>query len=175
MKEKLILQIERAFADVTHPGDDNLTYSTYGEEPEALKREFQGKTDWHVLDAAFLDQAPEGWASALSFFSDRALLFYLPAYMIADVRGELRTASPDARLCLPVTPPFESKKIASIWGGGTMGEWARNGFSLFSAEQVRVIVEYLWWKLDAYGYEDITISQALQHYWLDYWLDRLAG
>lgn len=166
MHDALIEQIRQAFADVDYPGDDDLTDSTYGEEPAALKEEFRGKTDWRVLDAAFLDQAPDGWGTALSFFSDRALLFYLPAYLIADLRGELDHQDPAGRLCLAVTPQSEDQKIAKRYGGGTLGEHARAGFSLFNAAQVQVIVAYLWWALDAYGYEDLTIRQALENYWM---------
>ena len=119
---ELIARIEGAFAAVEYPGDDNLTDSTYGEEPAALVEAFRGKTDWRALDAEFLDQAPDGWASALSFFSGDALRFYLPAYMIADIRGELKSSDPSFRLCSSVTPLGEKKKIAKIWGGGTMGE-----------------------------------------------------
>lgn len=32
--------------------------------------------------------------SALSFFSEAAFRFFFPAYLIADLRGELRTADP---------------------------------------------------------------------------------
>ncbi|NIQ08685.1 MAG: hypothetical protein GWO08_01665, partial [Gammaproteobacteria bacterium] len=57
----LIEKIEKAFADVEYPGDDNLTNS-YGDEADALVQEFTGKTDWRTCDAGFLDQAPAGWA-----------------------------------------------------------------------------------------------------------------
>ncbi len=85
----LIQKIEQAFANVEYSGDDNLTDSTYGEEPAALIEDFRGKTDWRALDPAFLNQAPDGWGTALSFFSADALRFYLPAYLIADIRGLL--------------------------------------------------------------------------------------
>ena len=62
-------QIEQAFADVEYPGDDDLTDSLYGDEPEALAREFGGKTDWQLLDAEFLDQAPDGWGKRRCRFS----------------------------------------------------------------------------------------------------------
>ncbi len=73
--QTLIDQIEQAFSQVEYPGDENLTDSTYGEEPEALINEFQGRTDWTTLTPKFLDQAPDGWGSALSFFSAAALQF----------------------------------------------------------------------------------------------------
>lgn len=165
MKE-LIDKIEQAFADVDYPGDDDLTGSTYGEEPAALVRDFRGKTNRQELDPAFLNQAPEGWGSALSFFSPRALRFYLPVYLIADIRGELSGPCPVSRLCSSLTPLGEAQRIAQMWGGGTMGERARRDFATFDDAQVSAVVAYLHWKLDAAdGYEP-TIEQALENYWL---------
>lgn len=163
---ELISRIEQAFADVTYPGDEDLTDSTYGEEPAALVEEFRGKTDWRQLDPEILDQAPDGWASALSFFSASALRFYLAAYLIADLRGLLKSSDPAIRLCASLTPLGEKKKIAKMWGGGTMGQRARAEFDTYDTEKVSVIVAYLWWKLEALGGHDDTIEQALENYWL---------
>jgi hypothetical protein len=163
----LIKRIEQAFADVTYPGDENLTDSTYGDEPSALAKEFRGEDDWRQLDAEFLDQAPDGWASALSFFSKNALRFYLPAYMIADIRGLLSSSDPAFRLCAFLTPLGEKKKIAKMWGGGTMGERARADFECYDNQQVSVIVDYLWWKLESLGGRRLIIEQALENYWLE--------
>lgn len=159
--------IENAFAGVKYPGDDDLTDSTYGEEPAALVEQFRGKTDWRELDAEFLDQAPDGWSSALSFFSANALRFYLPAYMIADIRGDLASSDPATRLCLCLTPLGEKQKIAKIWGGGTMGDRSRAEFAPYDAQQVSAIVAYLWWKLESLGGHDLLIEQALENYWLE--------
>ena len=161
----LIVRIQQAFADVRYPGDEHLTDSTYGEEPAALQVDFQGKDDWQALDDVFLDQAPDGWGSALSFFSGAALQFYLPAYLIADINGKLTHSDPAFRLCAFVTPQMQDKKIAKQFGGGTLGEHAQQEFELFDAAQVAVIVDYLWWKLEQDDYNP-TIEQALENYWL---------
>jgi len=164
--QSLISRIEQAFADVSYPGDEDLTDSTYGEEPAALVEAFRGKTDWRALSAEFLDQAPDGWGTALSFFSGNALRFYLPAYMIADIRGQLSVSDPAIRLCASLTPLGGMQKIAKFWGGGTMGERARAEFAVYDAEKVSVIVDYLWWKLESVGGHDEIIEQALENYWL---------
>ncbi len=164
---RLIDEIELAFADTIYPGDNDLTGSSYGDEPIALVNDFRGKTDWKQLDHGFLNQAPEGWGTALSFFSDNALRFYLPAYMIADIRGALDGCNdPAVRLCSSLTPAGEKQKVATMWGGGTMGERARACFAEFSAMQVSAVVAYLQWKLDEQEGSDMLIEQALQNYWL---------
>ena len=170
----LIDKITMAFADVAYPGDDDLTDSTYGEEPAALVRDFRGRTDWRALDAGFLDQAPEGWSSALSFFSSKALHFYLPAYLVADVSGDLKCSDPVSRLCLFVTPLGGRQRIAKAWGGGSMGEYAREGFKCLDARQVSAVVAYLWWRLESLGGYDPTIEQALENYWLVREAEQLA-
>jgi hypothetical protein len=164
--EDLIQTIKQAFADVSYPGDDNLTDSPYGDEPAALVEDFKGKTDWHGLDATFLDQAPDGWSSALSFFSDAALQFYLPAYLIADLNGELMHCDPSFRLCYGVTPQAKTQKIAKIWGGGTLADYARQDFARFTDEQVLAIVAYLWWKLESEPH-NLVVEHALEAYWLE--------
>lgn len=162
----LVDKIEEAFADVEYPGDDDLTDSTYGEEPAALIEDFRGKVDAKQLDAAFLNQAPDGWGTALSFFSGNALRFYLPAYLIADIQGELTDTDPTSRLCSSLTPLGAKQKISKMWGGGTMGERARADFDKFNTSQVSAVVAYLWWKLETTRRGDPTIEQALENYWM---------
>ncbi len=164
--ETLIERIRAAFLEVEYPGDDHLTGSTYGEEPEALTHEFRGRDNWQTLTPDFLNQAPDGWGTALSFFSAPALQFYLPAYLIADIQGTLTCGDPTTRLCAFVTPQLETKKLAKMHGGGTLGDAARADFEYFTREQVSVITAYLWWKLEAEGI-DLMIEQALENYWLD--------
>jgi hypothetical protein len=164
LKSTQIEQIKIAFATVEYPGDRDITSSTYGEEPEALQRDFIGKTDWRSIDYKFLDRAPEGWHSALSFFSDRAFHFYLPAYLIADIQGELKEVFPEFHLCYGINTGYKNVKIAKIWGGGTVASHARQRFDHFSTEQAAVIVDYLQWKPNIS--EDQEIIEALENYWL---------
>jgi hypothetical protein len=162
--EFLKAQIETAFAGVAYPGDHDLTSSTYGKEPEALKREFKGKRNWRELDAKFLDQAPEGWRTALSFFSDCAFVFFLPAYMIADLQNGLLEVTVEFHLFYGLTSATANEKIAEIWGGGTTGQGARRKYDQFDARQVAAIIAYLRWKLEQQA--DENILQALERYWL---------
>lgn len=66
--DELQKQIQTSFAKVEYPGDSNLRNSNEGEEPFLLEKEFTGKDDWRTLSPDFVDQAPDGFASALSFF-----------------------------------------------------------------------------------------------------------
>jgi hypothetical protein len=163
--QDLIQRIQEAFSEVAYPGENNLTDS-FGEEAEALVLDFGDKKDWRLLDPGFLNQAPQGWGSALSFFSGKALQFYLPAYLIADIEGTLEIGDATSRLCMFVTPIMEKKKLARFYGGGTLGDHARKEFELFTRQQVSVIVEYLLWKLETEGYNP-TVEQALENYWLE--------
>ena len=67
-KDQIIEQIRIAFEPNEYPGDWCLKNSTEGNEPYLVETEFKGKTDWEDIDVEFLDQAPQGYASALSFF-----------------------------------------------------------------------------------------------------------
>ena len=101
----------------------------------------------------------------MSFFSGAALRAYLPAYLIADIDGTLEIGDASTRLCAFVTPQVENRKLAAVYGGGTLGAHARAEFDAFTAAQVAAIVAYLFWKLDTEGYNP-TIEQALENYWL---------
>lgn len=152
--------IEKAFCDVNYPGDENLVNSSYGEEPELVKQHFRGKKDWRIINAEELDLD-----GALSFFSDEAFRFFLPAFLIADINDALSFNDPSIRLCWALTPQAEGQKIAKVFGGETMGERARKCLDDFSKEQVHAIVAYLQYRLTKDEYNP-TIQQALEHYWL---------
>ncbi|MFO1094190.1 MAG: hypothetical protein U0992_12895 [Planctomycetaceae bacterium] len=66
--ESIKTLIRNAFASVRFPGDSRLRGSSRGDEPFLLEQEFQGKTDWRTLDAAFLDQAADGFSTAAHAF-----------------------------------------------------------------------------------------------------------
>lgn len=161
--------IREAFADVSYPGDWCLTNSREGTEPALLEEEFRGKSDWRTLDPSFLDQAPNGFGSALSFFSDEAFHFYLPAYLLADLIGLLEQA--DVVFALTHGLDNESRHIKinpQRYGERTWFEHARHKFSMFNSQEVAAIVGYLRYKLDTAtitDYEKARIREALENYW----------
>lgn len=160
-KEELIRKITAAFSEVEYPGDDSLVNDSYGDEPGLVKNHFGGHNDWKILTHEFLD-----FDGALSFLSDKAFRFYIPAFIIADINEKLDYNDPTVRLCWYLNPQSENKKIAKIWGSGTMGERAKKCFDEFSNEQVSAIVSYLNWRLSYDKYNNI-IDQALGNYWLE--------
>ena len=158
--------IRVAFADVPYPGDANLRGSSEGDEPFLLEKEFVGRDDWQALDPKFLDQAPERLSSALSFFSDDAFRFYLPAYLIADLEKKLESADPVFHLCHGLDDASSNEAInPRRYGTETWFEYAADRFSLFSKKQAIAIVAYLKFKAEQDRFERERIEQALDNYW----------
>ena len=163
--------IRNAFANAEYPGDGALRGSDYGDEPYLLEEEFRGKTHWQTLDADFLDQAPSGYASALSFFSDQAFRFYLPAYLIADMDGRLECADVVFHLCHGLDDEKRGEQINPEWyGERTWFDAATDKFSKFTDDQVKAVVAYLRYKCQAMDPRELYrqfIEQALRNYWLE--------
>ena len=89
-KEAVIRSVIAAFENNSYPGDDYLLGSRQGCEPYDEVLPFQGQVKWQELTTEFLDQH----AGALHFFSEAGLRFFLPAFLVADLRGELQYAEP---------------------------------------------------------------------------------
>ena len=88
--DRVINHIRQAFAGIAHPGDAFLQGGREGTEPSETIAPFKGRHHWQEIDPAVLDANYE----ALSFFSEEGFRFFLPAFLIADLRGQLRTADP---------------------------------------------------------------------------------
>lgn len=159
-KKELIQKINTAFLEREFPGNNQLVNNSYGEEPALVRNHFFGQTNWKLLSPEFID-----FDGALSFFSDEAFRFYIPAFMISDINEQLNFNNPAVRLCWSVTPQSENKKIAEVYGGGTLGERAKACFNEFSVEEKNAIISYLQWKL-VKDENDLIIAQALKNYWL---------
>jgi len=167
-QETLKALIREAFSDVEYPGDWCLRDSDEGEEPYLLEQEFKGKDDWKSLTPAFMDSAPDGWSSALSFFSDEAFRFYLPAYLIADIDGRLERAVPVFHLCHGLDDSSQNERVnPRRYGARTWRDTASHRFSTFSPKQAAAIVAYLKYKSRSDAFARPMIEQALRNYWLD--------
>jgi hypothetical protein len=77
-KMELSKHVEQVFDDVEYPGDDNLVYDQSGEHMECneIAAKFQ-RQHWRDLDVITLRSE----AAALFFFSERAYVYFLPAYL----------------------------------------------------------------------------------------------
>jgi len=107
--DAVIQKIHSAFGANEYPGDAYLRGSFEGCEPYDEVGAFVGKRDWSALEPEFLD----GHYSAPSFFSEAGLRFFLPAFMVADVRGMLKTADPVFHL----TYGFSDNSLEDSRGG----------------------------------------------------------
>ena len=175
----LIDTIRRAFATSAYPGDDFLLGAFDGTEPEAEVGPFRGRTDWTDVDPEFLDEH----ADALSFFSEAGFRFFLPAYLTADVRGELRIADPVFHLTSgfhdDITEIPTRRRVFVVrtgrsafinprrFGAMTFNDYARYRLSVFPREEVGAIVAYLEHKLKRGDseFEKERIRSALDVYW----------
>ena len=166
--EQLKAQIQDAFAEVQHPGDWCLRGSNEGDEPFLLEQEFKGKSDWRMLDAAFIDQAPSGLGSALSFFSDEAFRFYLPAYLIASIDNLLEQSDPVFHLCHGLDDASRNEKVnPRRYGERTWCDEAELKFAMLTKLQSAAIVAYLRFVRGRDEFDAYMIDQALNNYWLD--------
>jgi hypothetical protein len=180
-RESVIETLLETFKGIEFPGDQFLQGSFEGCEPYDEIAAFKGKKDWRALDSAMLD----AHYSALSFFSEAAFRFFFPAYLIADLRGELRTADPLFHLTggfsvTSIDAPAGSPVTTLNTGGSTLlnprrygaiisADYARYRLSVFTREEARAIVAYLEYKRenDDHGINAPRIDAALNAFWLD--------
>ncbi len=188
-KKALIQQIHEAFRESEYPGDPFLLGSREGCEPYEEVSPFQGKDDWTGLDSEFLDVH----YSALSFLSDGGFRFFLPAYLIADLKDELNTADPvfhlthgfhDSSVEVPTPSGVMVRKFGKSvfvnprrYGAMTSYDYARYRLAVFTKEEAQAIVDYLSYKRDSdpHGIQKEQIDEALLSYWLERAEDAPSG
>lgn len=166
-QEEILQKIREAFGATTIP--EILSCKAAGKSGH-----FRWRTNSESLEASFLDEH----ASALSFLSEAGLRFFLPAYLRADVREELKFAD-------PVITGFWAVEVKVImhgreflvrsgrsellnprrYGAATFYDRARYRFSIFTLEEA--IVAYLEYKrdVDPGGPDAARIDAAVDGYW----------
>jgi hypothetical protein len=175
----LIALIHASFRETEHPGDAFLQGSHEGCEPAEVTAPFKGVTHWTQIDPSILDPN----YTALSFFSDGGFRHFLPAYLVADVNGQLQTADPvfhltngflDHSIKVPVGPRTFEKIIGKSgfvnprrYGAMTWQDYARSKLAVFTREEAVAIVAYLEWKRehDDAGIARDEIDAALDDFW----------
>lgn len=178
-KQTIIEKIRSAFQELAFPGENFLQGSFEGEEPFDEVAPFREHKDWATVEAFFLD----AHASALNFFSEAGFRFFIPAYLIADVKGELYTADPvfhlthgffDFTVKIPAGGrefDVKSGKSALInprrYGAATANDYARYRLSIFTREEASAIVAYLEYKRNHNpdGFDQPRIDAALDAFW----------
>ena len=181
LKEEVIDQIREAFGANPYPGDAFLQGSFDGCEPYDEVGAFVGKTDWSKFESRMLDDH----YCALSFFSEGGFRFFLPAYLIADLREELLTADPLFHLShgfatVSGEVPGGSQTFRRDSSGNTLlnpkrygamtwSDYARHRLSVFTREEAKAIVAYMTYKRerDTMGLDKSRIDSALKEFWLD--------
>jgi hypothetical protein len=176
----VIEQVHRGFERTRRPGDAFLVGSHEGCEPEETVGLFRGR-EWRSLDPKFLDQH----YSALSFFSEGALRYFIPAYIVADIRGQLQTADPVFALTHGFDDWSSSIEAAGRswnrrygpsvllnpqrYGAMTIGDYARFRLSVFTREEASAVVLYLRYaaERDDGGTTRRAVEAALRTFWLD--------
>jgi hypothetical protein len=181
--EVVVAAIRDAFARSAHPGDAVLQGSFDGDEPYEEVGAFKGTADWASLEPEFLD----AHAAALSFFSEAGFRYFLPAFLIADVRGRLQAAEPVFHLTNGFTDQSYEERVGGRvfvrrwgktalinprrYGAMTSLDYARYRLSVFTREEAVAIVAYLKWKRAsddaASARERPLIDAALDGFWLE--------
>jgi len=180
-KSQVEENIHTAFGKNEYPGDDYLLGSTEGSEPLEEVQPFIGQLDWSTIPTRVLDSH----AGALNFFSEAGYRFFLPAFLIADLNGELEYADPVFSLThgfsnLSVPHEIGGKKFTRTtgkdsfinpkrYGALTFENYARFRLSVFDREQAQAIVNYLEFKRenDLHGLEQDQINAALNAFWYE--------
>lgn len=161
----VLAKIEVAFPAHRAASFGPLVDSVQDDEPLLTAEAFADKEDWTRLEGRWLDEAPNGWASALSFLSDEAVCFYIPAYIVADLRSELERVEPIFQL----VSRFESSSQGqAVWLGRAdtgADHWTRR-WSFLSTEQATAIVHYMEWRIERDdGFIASLASEALTTFW----------
>lgn len=180
-KNLVVEQIREAFEACEFPGEAFLQGSKEGCEPYEVVAPFRGIDVWQAVDSALLDANAE----ALSFLSEGGFRFFIPAYLIADLHGELERADPlfhlthgfrDSSVKLPTATGAFEKKIGKSallnprrFGAMTSNDYARFRLSVFTREEAGAIATYLQYKreFDSENLYDQDIDAALEEFWLD--------
>lgn len=163
--EEIKNAIRSTFAPVEPPPHWCISDSVEGDEPASLRNEFAAVPEWTSLSTSFLDKTPDGYGSALSFFSDEAFRYYLPAFLIADLDDELQTADPVFHLTHGLNSSASERINPRRYGERTYGDAARYKFSIFTPGQCAAIVSYLKFKAARDDFTAMQIRPALENYW----------
>lgn len=150
----LATRIREAFADTEAPPPDAMTGSEQGSEPFEYAVEFRGR-HWRTLSAEFLGKNH----AALSFLSDAAFRYYLPAFLLHHLNGVAWNADPVFALTHGFGP--EDKETDSTYDWEAV---ARRKFAVFKPREREAVAAFLRHELESVG-EDDRIQAAIRDFW----------
>jgi len=171
--------IRSAFDPDDHPGDQWLQGSFDGCEPYDEIGAFKDLHDWRTLEPSFLDQH----YTALSFFAEAGLRYYIPAYIVADIRRALQTADPvfhlthgfvDFSVNMDVSGQTFTRSSGRTrlinpirYGASTFLDYARHRLSVFCREEAVAILAYLEFAYEVPWHEDSrdAIERSIADFW----------
>lgn len=148
-QNELIEEIKRVFQNVML--EDGIGLSEAGaiddyetDEVRAKCRLNDEKENWLNIASADLNK----YHSSLAFFDAKGMRFHLPAYMVAELKGEYFFG-----MAFTLTH---------------LSEYTKAQFSEFNDEQRRVVREFLFWLAanEDYEYNLPQIQRSLREYWV---------
>jgi hypothetical protein len=165
--EALIKEIEAAFSSVESPPKWSLVNSGEGDAPKEIAAKLVAVPAWGSLTPDFLNNL----GPALAFFSDEAFRYYLPAFLVASVKGETKSVNADPLFTL--THGLDQKSAQEKlnprrYGERKWGDYVRFRFSVLSGPQVRAVVSYLRREMassNRSSLDKVSIREALANYW----------
>lgn len=161
---QLAAEIREAFPALRAEAFSPLVNSDQGQEPLGVAADFGNKEDWTALNSEWLDRSPNGLSSSLTFLSDCAVCFYLPAFLLADLKGELFSAEPSWHL----THGFTDVELGlRIWPRKTVTwtEYSAQRWATLTSRQALAVVHYLEWCAEHRAETDERERQALSNFW----------
>lgn len=163
--DAIVAELKAAFPALREERFVPMVNSVQGDEPLQVAADFGDKNDWTVLSPVWLDATPGGLATALSFLSDAAIRFYIPAYLAADLSGALQRADPAFAL---VHGFDDMSRDRRIWPRkpDTWTDFSRARWDGLTPSQVLAVVHYLEWRVARGGVNvEWDIGEALAAYW----------
>jgi len=165
--EAIAAELKRVFPATQGKPLKSLVDNPEDCESSEVAEEFAGKDDWMILPPEFLDSVPNGLGSALSFLSNEAACFYIPAFIRADLEGQLCRVDPIFHLCQGFDDLSRDYRIRPreerTWTDVNRARWAG-----LNKEQATAIVHYLEWRVERDG-PDLAYQcvEALKAYWYE--------
>lgn len=131
--EKLIQEIETAFAGTEYPGDHRLVYADTDEHLEAreIAEAFRGM-DWRELSVDMLRYHSQ----SLFFMTADAYRFYLPAYLVAAVLHYDVADTIPGSVVFSLIPPLDDRDTISY-------RQQMRGFTSAQRQAIRSFLEFM--------------------------------